>query len=310
MDKEDKPILIIDSNVIIKHQDLDNLNLKYNIMTVPNVISEIRDPKARETLRGLTFDLKTKMPERQAIDFVLNFSKKTGDYVSISAVDGQVIALAVDNIMKKGKGDLLRNEPKDVVECIGGKIIDRVAGDDKRDNKKKKGPALIEDSDDDVDIGDEMINKALEVNDEEEGKIVETLKKIVENEKLEDGNGVTEVEEVDEKLEKVEEVVEKVEEVEEENCEELTELEEKLENMKLEGEGVKEEPQEEEEEKPINPNLWAENKDYDTDDEDGWINPDNFDYLVLGKEELEKVETLKDIGVFIMTSDFAMQVPY
>lgn len=247
------------------------------------------------------------MPERQAIDFVLNFSKKTGDYVSISAVDGQVIALAVDNIMKKGKGDLLRNEPKDVVECIGGKIIDRVAGDDKRDNKKKKGPALIEDSDDDVDIGDEMINKALEVNDEEEGKIVETLKKIVENEKLEDGNGVTEVEEVDEKLEKVEEVVEKVEEVEEENCEELTELEEKLENMKLEGEGVKEEPQEEEEEKPINPNLWAENKDYDTDDEDGWINPDNFDYLVLGKEELEKVETLKDIGVFIMTSDFAMQ---
>merc|ERR1712110_56269 len=149
-----KHTLIIDSNVIIKHQDLENLALKYNICTVPNVISEIRDPKARETLRGLTFDLKTKMPDRDAINFVVNFSKKTGDYISISPVDGQVIALAVDHIMKKGKGELLRSEPKDVVECVGGKIIDKYAEDnEEEDKKKKKGPVLMEDSDDeDVDM--------------------------------------------------------------------------------------------------------------------------------------------------------------
>jgi rRNA maturation endonuclease Nob1 len=52
----EKPILVIDSNVIIKHQDINNLQLKYDIYTVPSVISEIRDAKARTTLRELAFE--------------------------------------------------------------------------------------------------------------------------------------------------------------------------------------------------------------------------------------------------------------
>ena len=90
----EKPILVIDSNVIIKHQDLSNLQIKYDIQTVPSVISEIRDAQARARLRELAFELKTVMPDPESITKILEFSKKTGDYVSISPTDGQVISLA------------------------------------------------------------------------------------------------------------------------------------------------------------------------------------------------------------------------
>ena len=43
------------------------------------------------------------MPDKPAINFVLDFSKKTGDYVSISPVDGQVIALAYELLVKNNK---------------------------------------------------------------------------------------------------------------------------------------------------------------------------------------------------------------
>ena len=89
-----RPILVIDSNVIIKHQDLNALHQKYDIFTVPSVISEIRDPKARATLRSLPFDLKSIMPDTPSISHILEFSKMTGDFVSISPTDGQVISLA------------------------------------------------------------------------------------------------------------------------------------------------------------------------------------------------------------------------
>merc|ERR1712029_576966 len=91
-----KPILVIDSNAIIKHQDLDNLATKYRIYSVPSLVSEIKDPISRDKLRNLNFEINYVMPDKPAINFVLDFSKKTGDYISISPVDGQVIALAYE----------------------------------------------------------------------------------------------------------------------------------------------------------------------------------------------------------------------
>ena len=98
-----KPTLIIDSNAIIKHENLDELYLKYNIKTVPKVINEIRDPTARKLLKSLTFDLQETMPKSSSIDFVINFAKKTGDFISISPVDAQIIALAYELIKDSGK---------------------------------------------------------------------------------------------------------------------------------------------------------------------------------------------------------------
>jgi len=60
-------------------------------------------------------------------------------------------------------------------------------------------------------------------------------------------------------------------------------------------------------EKPYNPNIWVENKDFSSSDEEGWINQNNFNKLVLGKEEVEKEKLEDELGVFLMTSDFAMQ---
>jgi len=137
-----------------------------------------------------------------------------------------------------------------------------------------------------------MVKKALEEDEDDN----EVEKKVVEVQHLEEEKNVEEVE-VDEKNK---EILDKKEE-------EVKPIDTEEEELGEKGKEVKKEVNKDEEDKPINPNLWAENKDYDTDDEDGWINPDNFDHLVLGKEELEKVETLKDIGVFIMTTDFAMQ---
>ena len=42
----DRPILVIDTNVLIKHSNLQELMLKYELYTVPQVVKEVRDPNA------------------------------------------------------------------------------------------------------------------------------------------------------------------------------------------------------------------------------------------------------------------------
>lgn len=62
--------------------------------TVPEVLAEIRDKAARERLNSLPFALKIQEPSIESLKFASNFAKKTGDFISLSAPDLRVIALA------------------------------------------------------------------------------------------------------------------------------------------------------------------------------------------------------------------------
>lgn len=89
--------LVVDSGPIIRLTGLSSLKdraLKY--FTVPAVIKEIRDAKAREHLQQLPFDLIPREPSPEGVRAVTEFARKTGDYQSLSAVDIQVLGLLYD----------------------------------------------------------------------------------------------------------------------------------------------------------------------------------------------------------------------
>eukprot|EP00069_Balaena_mysticetus_P006718 bmy_05312T0 len=69
-------------------QDIGN-----NIYTIRDVISEIRDKATRRRLAVLPYELRFKEPFPEYVRLVTEFSKKTGDYPSLSATDIQVLAL-------------------------------------------------------------------------------------------------------------------------------------------------------------------------------------------------------------------------
>lgn len=91
------------------------------MVTLDSVIAEVRDPKSREYIEHkLPYDLSVKQKEtfleKIDIDQVENFAKDTGDFVSLSKVDVQVIALGVRLAKSIGEGHLIRKEPTDLSE--------------------------------------------------------------------------------------------------------------------------------------------------------------------------------------------------
>ena len=89
--------LIVDSGAIIKHSGFSTLhNAASKYFTTQGVIDEIRDSKARHHLESLPFQLNVREPSSEGINKVVEFSKKTGDYASLSRVDLHVLALLYD----------------------------------------------------------------------------------------------------------------------------------------------------------------------------------------------------------------------
>jgi rRNA maturation endonuclease Nob1 len=68
--KESKIPLIVDTNAFIKCLDLNSLYEKYDLITTENVLSEIRDKKAKQKYESLAFGIKTRSPTKEALSFV------------------------------------------------------------------------------------------------------------------------------------------------------------------------------------------------------------------------------------------------
>lgn len=84
-------VLVVDSGALIKTSPLEKWS-PY-LVTVKEVLTEVRDENARSRLQVLPYELHFKEPSQQAQQHVINFAKKTGDYGSLSAVDVKVMAL-------------------------------------------------------------------------------------------------------------------------------------------------------------------------------------------------------------------------
>ena len=120
--------LVVDSGPIIKHTGFSKLfGIAEEYYTVPGVMNEIRDAKARQHLDQWPMDLIVKEPTTESINAVVKFSKLTGDYPSLSTVDLQVLALTLD-LERDGclSLDHIRSTPKRKIglgplENLGGK---------------------------------------------------------------------------------------------------------------------------------------------------------------------------------------------
>jgi len=141
--------LIIDSGAIIKQTSLGSTNSLLSsakhYVTVPAVLSEIRDAKSRKHLEEFQLrlqslhdtKLETRTPSQDSVKAMSEFARKTGDYSQLSGVDLQVLALLYDmeveaaNVYNNGKLDHVRKEPKRVL----GINVKAMNGDGKREVK-------------------------------------------------------------------------------------------------------------------------------------------------------------------------------
>ncbi|CAK1581302.1 unnamed protein product [Parnassius mnemosyne] len=101
--------LVVDTTAFIKAENL--LNLSENVYTVQEVIDEITNDRQRRKLIVLPYDLKVKDVFTENIKFITDFSKKTGDYTSLSATDIKVLALTYQIEKEKVGTEHLKSEP-------------------------------------------------------------------------------------------------------------------------------------------------------------------------------------------------------
>uniref|UniRef100_A0A1E1WBP7 RNA-binding protein NOB1 n=1 Tax=Pectinophora gossypiella TaxID=13191 RepID=A0A1E1WBP7_PECGO len=83
--------LVVDTTAFIKAANLQDI--AENVYTVQEVVDEITNDRQRRKLVVLPYDLKVKSVFAENIKFITEFSKKTGDYTSLSATDIKVMAL-------------------------------------------------------------------------------------------------------------------------------------------------------------------------------------------------------------------------
>ncbi|KAI7875385.1 hypothetical protein K492DRAFT_104948, partial [Lichtheimia hyalospora FSU 10163] len=101
--------LVIDTNAIVHGTTLVNVAREY--YTCPEVIEEIRSSHSRQYLDQLPFEIKIEDPTENAMRAVLEFSKKTGDFASLSMPDIKVMALTYTLEERANGLDNIRSEP-------------------------------------------------------------------------------------------------------------------------------------------------------------------------------------------------------
>ncbi|XP_016988597.1 RNA-binding protein NOB1 [Drosophila rhopaloa] len=81
------------------------------VLTVPDVISEVRHRRQIRRLCVLPFDLQVREPRPESIRHCVEFAKRTGDYASLSGIDLKVISLTYELEADTVGTDHLRTEP-------------------------------------------------------------------------------------------------------------------------------------------------------------------------------------------------------
>jgi len=112
--------LILDSGAFIRGSHLQDV--AHNLYSIRQVIEEIKDKETRDRLQCLPFELKLIEPDQRDVQFIIDFSKKTGDFASLSAVDIKVLALLCELQRQHVNADHESREPSQ------GKVVSRGSG--------------------------------------------------------------------------------------------------------------------------------------------------------------------------------------
>lgn len=110
--------LVVDSGPLIRGCKVERIGEK--IVTVPGVVSEIRDPAARQRLSVLPYELEQRNPTEASMKFVTEFAKLTGDIRSLSRVDMQVVALTYQLEVELNGSEHLRSAPSNDIKINQG----------------------------------------------------------------------------------------------------------------------------------------------------------------------------------------------
>lgn len=106
--------LVVDTAALVTHVPLWEYG--ETLCSVPEVIAEIRDKEARRRVEALPFPITMRQPLPQSIKFVNEFSKKTGDYASLSLADIKILALTYElEVEVQGNADHLNKEPRKII---------------------------------------------------------------------------------------------------------------------------------------------------------------------------------------------------
>ncbi|XP_064536811.1 RNA-binding protein NOB1 [Drosophila montana] len=278
-----------------------------NVLTVPEVVAEVRNKRQIRRLCVLPFDLQVREPRPESVKHCVEFAKKTGDYASLSGIDLKVISLTYELEADTLGTEHLRNEP--VVSQV---IASKEQPEEMQDvnNKRLVGWYMPEGNEDDEGTEEDEEYDANEAGDDSEQQLekssdhVDHIKEAIEaqlqgkqipspDSKQTDDNDEDEEEEDDLTQEQLDKLFEKLKcapsaDEERATCDLL----------------VAEPKDEDEEEQPGCNNNDAADEDDDVGD-DGWITHSN---IKKAKKALEgKVETDIVPPVACMTTDYALQ---
>ncbi|XP_076003025.1 RNA-binding protein NOB1 [Genypterus blacodes] len=101
--------VVADAGAFLKKAPLHEIGK--NIYTLKDVVNEIRDKPTRKSLAFLPYQLHFIEPHTEHIQRVTEFSKKTGDYPSLSATDIKVLALTYQLELQHLGSQHLKTEP-------------------------------------------------------------------------------------------------------------------------------------------------------------------------------------------------------
>lgn len=300
-----KPKLVIDANVIIKNPNLHELMLAYQLYTVPAVVSEIKDVAARARFTTVSSQIKIESPNKAATDAITQFAKKTGDFISLSSADFQVIALGYQKIAELGKVSQLHTEPQkasNYKKTMPGDGTE--AGEDSEESSEE---AMEEpntqtgghkDESEENKESDNRDGEGEKIKAEQGGSQAEDLKaEDQEEETTNDADEWISVEKTKKQTSKPHRQYKKSDDASEISKESETV------SSKIFTKSVSTDKSEDVD----HPQLWYQNKDFAPEDEEGWIKPSNLTNVMQGTRVGDS-ETLAEMGVGIMTADFAMQV--
>lgn len=104
--------IVLDAGALISGETKQLHKFGSKLWTVPEVLAEIRDSKARSQLASLPFEVEIKTPSEKALHAVSNFAHKTGDFAALSLCDLKVMALTFDLETEMNGTVFIREAPK------------------------------------------------------------------------------------------------------------------------------------------------------------------------------------------------------
>jgi RNA-binding protein NOB1 len=276
-----KPIhtLILDAGPLLKNTPPLSTLLAQSVelLTTPSVISEIRDPDARNRIDTFYLPfLKQRKPSSKSVNVVSEFARKTGDRPVLSTTDIELIALAHELECERNGGDWrLRSVPGQ--KTLNGKPPSALATSTATAQEEEKEVTDADDDNDDHgDNGekDTMI-RTTATNTDEVSRVMENLGTI----RLGEAEEEERTEELPQPLVETELVVELGGTKENDNEIEAV-VEDKSEDH---GKG-----------------------DSGSDSEGGWITPSNYKKHQVQDEALSDAPEPKFMQVAMITTDFAV----